>query len=422
MSNLRKYAPEYQDRPRISTVGNPYGLRGAHYGTRGNILSGTTAEGARIGSGGAQPIGYARRQSDIERQRLAEQQQLASQAATPLPTITPDNLAARKKLFQDMQKAGFNNLTPAMRDTAVNKLGISHEAFNNAADSIRVNEFYTPHPSSRGVNPSASTAAPKPKPVAASNNLRQAMPDPAGLTPQIATNTPGEAPLVNGQRINRLTGKPMGWLPGDPTPEQAATAPAAPVTPSYVPPALQSSYFPQTTPPAPINAPSRSALIPPAPPAPAPVTPTTPAATATANANSALRATAPSPPDNPNILMPIGESKNRSVLKAAMPTPDLLQQANIRAALKLQEPAAATPVAKPTPPAPPNPPVQTPKGLLDSNQKPVLDTSKSAILSDGEFEETKAVKRAAKAVKDTSVAMAGRAWRSFTDPPGVSNY
>ena len=49
--------------------------------------------------------------------------------------------------------------------------------------------------------------------------------DPATLTPQIATNTPGRAPLVNGERINRLTGKPMGWSPGDAPKTPAATAP-----------------------------------------------------------------------------------------------------------------------------------------------------------------------------------------------------
>jgi len=332
---LRRAAPEYQGRPRISTIGNPYGLRGVHYGTGRVIIGGTTAEGARIGSGGAQPIGNARRQSDIERQRLAEQAQLSSQAATPLPTITPDNLAARKKLFQDMTKTGFNNLTPAMRERAL-KLGISHAAFNDAAENIRVNEFYTPHPSSKkpgAVNPSASTAAPKPKPAAApaatapaapATNLRQAMPDvgPGGikLTPQIATNTPGEAPLVNGQRINRLTGKPMGWLPGDPSPPPPAAPapPIAPAPPSYVPPALQSSFFPQTTPP-------------PAPAPPvqtvggvpvktegyglkqaAPVTPTTPAAAAT----SKLRDLAPEPP-----IVTAGMPNPNTTPNSPVPTP-----------------------------------------------------------------------------------------------------
>lgn len=52
----------------------------------------------------------------------------------------------------------------------------------------------------------------------------------AKLTPQIATNTPG----ARTSNINRLTGKPMGWRPGDDAPD-ASIAPKAVAKPTIEP-------------------------------------------------------------------------------------------------------------------------------------------------------------------------------------------
>ena len=132
---------------------------------------------------------------------------------TSAPAPDAVNVNGRQNLYKRIMAGG--QFTPAMRE-AGKRLGVTDDQFNAAAEQAKTNARYTPAAKSQGWASKATGAAATP---AATKPTAPAPPATPGLTPQITTSTgQGNAPVVNGRAINRLTGKPMGWVPGDDAP------------------------------------------------------------------------------------------------------------------------------------------------------------------------------------------------------------
>ncbi len=135
-----------------------------------------------------------------------------------LPDAQPNavNINGRQNLYKRIMAGG--QLTPAMREEG-KRLGVTDDQFNAAAEQAKTNARYTPaaqSPAPRSQDWASTATGAAATPAATKPTAPPATP---GLTPQITTSTgPGNAPVVNGRAINRLTGKPMGWLPSDDTP------------------------------------------------------------------------------------------------------------------------------------------------------------------------------------------------------------
>lgn len=172
------------------------GLRNVHNDTRGRPISGRWDSGKPWTPG----------------------QSAEGGKTTSAPAPDAANVNARQNLHKRIMSGA--PLTAAMRKEA-NNLHVTDDQFNAAAEQAKTNARYTPAapssaPRSQGW---ASKATGAPAQPSAIQPTASAPPATNGLTPQITTSTgPGNAPLVNGRAINRLTGKPMGWLPGDDTP------------------------------------------------------------------------------------------------------------------------------------------------------------------------------------------------------------
>ena len=170
------------------------GLRNVHSDTRGRPISGRWDSGKPWTPG-----------------KTAEG---GTTASAPVPDAV--NVNGRQNLYKRIMAGG--QLTPAMREEG-KRLGVIDDQFNAAAEQAKTNARYTPAAKSQGWASTATGAAATPAQPAATKPTAPAPPTVPGLTPQITTSTgPGNAPVVNGRAINRLTGKPMGWVPGDDTP------------------------------------------------------------------------------------------------------------------------------------------------------------------------------------------------------------
>lgn len=214
---------------------------------------------------------------------------------------------------------------------------------------------------------------------------RSAVTPAAKLTPQIATNTPGERT----SNINRLTGKPMGWRPGDDAPDasiapktvakptiepagppaSAKPAPtwaskASPVTPSptkMAPPSKLSDLNGGSLGPAPIKNPDpKMAGLSTAKPTPAPAQASapTPAKPTTITVGGIPVRTenygkgAQSPAPAPMAASKPTPAPTPTPVATAPPAPDKIKRANFTASMRWQD-KAITPSASPAPaPAP----------------------------------------------------------------------
>lgn len=189
------------------------GLRNIHRDTRGRVISAMTPEGKRITQNG----------SDV------------NEDPTKTQPATGNLLAARKDLFSRMQQAGPNGVTPDLWDEASN-LGVTPSGFRKAYQQLGKGSVAPASATPSAANPAPATAR---KPAYAQPPLTATQvgtqpfkpgQDAPGLTSQAASNTPG-SPIPKslsptGQSINRLTGKPFGYTPGD------SSAPSAAPTPS----------------------------------------------------------------------------------------------------------------------------------------------------------------------------------------------
>lgn len=150
------------------------GVRSQHKDMRGRVIGGIAADGTAFGTkerGGMEP---------------------------PMPNFTPAPAPA-----QAVQRPTTGPApAPATKTTTQPKTAPRHSAME--------------------------VSIPKADPLRAKLFPDRAKPTPENkLTPQIATKTLGERT----SNINRLTGKPMGWRPGDDAPDAAVAAkPAAPKT------------------------------------------------------------------------------------------------------------------------------------------------------------------------------------------------
>lgn len=160
------------------------------------------------------------------------------------------------------------------------------------------------------------------------------------LTPQVAKGGAGDAPVVNGTRINRLTGKPMGWRPGDPEPAMAGPATRKPAAPFVS--------------------------------------------------------------DPPPMLTPVGgaQSPAASPAKLAAPSANLRAVMDQVAAERVRDmainPLPPAPAPAPAQPAVQPPPASQPPAAPADKPKTILDTAGSSVLSDDDLAEIKAAKAMAR--------------------------
>lgn len=105
------------------------------------------------------------------------------------PPVSGSQLHQRRTLFSEMEKAGPDGITPAMRERA-RGLGVSDEQFNTAAGKIRTNLQYTP--ATTGAAPAAPLPATTPPP---------------SIAPQQATLRPSARGIQGPPAPGRIDGK-----------------------------------------------------------------------------------------------------------------------------------------------------------------------------------------------------------------------
>lgn len=155
------------------------GVRGQHKDMRGNVIGGYGPDGQAFGTKQRQP----------------------GRMEPPMPNFTPAPAPAKAVQRPSYGPAPAPASTPNTQPkTAPRRAGIE--------------------PSMPKTNPLGAKLFPN----------RSAATPAAKLTQQIATNTPG----ARTSNINRLTGKPMGWRPGDDAPD-ASIAPKAVAKPTVEP-------------------------------------------------------------------------------------------------------------------------------------------------------------------------------------------
>ncbi|GAA5117001.1 hypothetical protein JIN84_18070 [Luteolibacter yonseiensis] len=191
------------------------GMTRIHYATDGTVIGAIDRYGM--------PLGSRVRQGPKDGSAIGNPSTPGLDRQTSMNSRAPDeNLSARQALHAEMVRAGRSGITPEMQERA-NQLGVSGPAWNRVAGAI------PEIPDS--ITGTTAVPAPPPRPESPARRLGQ-LPSGAtqvgmapfkpgmaegGLTPQIATNTPGAVPAAasGAQRINRLTGRPFGYTPGD---------------------------------------------------------------------------------------------------------------------------------------------------------------------------------------------------------------
>lgn len=184
-----------------------YGIRNAKRDTKGNIVGGIGPDGVPFG------------ESDPNRSMFSIDgpQQGGTQAAPEGSQL----LAGRQGLYSDMQSAGAGGITPEMEQRA-QSMGIAPSSFRRIASTLGPPQTAAaPAPATATIPQPPATRNPAIPQTATGGGQQVGMApfrpgtDQPGLTPQIAANTPGAIPTpAAGQpRINRLTGKPIGYDP-----------------------------------------------------------------------------------------------------------------------------------------------------------------------------------------------------------------
>jgi len=143
--------------------------------------------------------------------RIAKQEAEAS--ASPTGSTQPATgtlLADRQGLFREMEQAGPQGISQAMRDRG-RALGVADQDFNSAAERVGRNASFTPGYRNPPVVPAASTSA--------TSGVSTQKPTTAAKTSIPATPAlPGQSATIQGPpapTINKLTGMPMGTVKGD---------------------------------------------------------------------------------------------------------------------------------------------------------------------------------------------------------------